>query len=346
MITSANALSQCVAGTQVTVFRGVTDLGDTSDGFQSSFTCGPDDVTIRSEFVVGEYHDDLAVVDLDSGFEVPDTLDFITLRTATSSPIQSFNDDLYAIGYGESSPGAAGSPLLTYAPINSMTNHVCFKRFNGLGLGLEGKFSFKDNFCVSGQVDDPRTGVTTDACVLDAGGVIFRTQDILNPQSSFEVVGTINFATCSAATPIIVSYLFKFDDILPIQVNLPNPLLADPANPDAAFGNFACGDGRIQGNGLEYEQCDPGQNPDPTNLDNNCCNPWTCKFLVGGTECSSVNNGTFCRSQPRCNSVGRCYASPRLTNKRNCNGTNTVCKQGRCCIRPNPNKADPLSCFD
>jgi len=366
--TTANALSQCSNGTVATAYLGVTDLGNTTGAAVRTFICvqnvfsrpGPfptSQVRIKefntgfpANFTLGNYLDDVVLVNVSSAFPPNNTL-----RMSTSSPLQTqsaIKSQYYIVGYGESIPGGPPSPQLVYAPINPMNNRICYNIMKN--FSLQNNFSFADSFCLQGQANDNRTGFITDACSLDRGGALIRTSNISSPQNSAEVVGIINFGSCSATLPIIVSYIWRFvTPISPDGINGQNlidtPNATSPPNPEAQYGVFACGDNIIEPG--TYEKCDVGthqlRNSNGTAIDPNvnCCDPWTCQFYVGGTPCSATNDHSLCDSQPRCNGAGHCQANKKLKKDQTCAGKNTFCKQGRCCHRPHPVKTSNTSCI-
>jgi len=322
VITTGNAMALCKDGTAATVYQGVVDVNNQGTPQIISFTCQLGVTIIRpSGWAAGVYDNDLSYINL-----APTGLSFsgnVFLRLPSSSPTQADIGRLFAAGYGETSPGGAPSPVLEYVQINPQRNRVCNER--AVVDSLTNSFSFSENFCVSGYLVSPTTGLLTDVCQLDAGSPIIRTQDINNPYADFEVVGIVNFGSCADTTPAFATYIFKYVDsgFLPSQTN--PPTVATPPNPRAFDGNFACGDGVVQG---AYEKCDPP-------IKTSCCNQWTCQLLPTSTPCTLNNrNGTRCRQQPRCNKFGNCKAKNRRQG-RTCGGRKTKCHKGKCCTYVN-----------
>jgi secreted trypsin-like serine protease len=337
VLTSANAVSKCAAGTTLSVSQGVTDLNNPAGALVFQVVCGATTVVSAPGFTAGNYFGDVAYIDISTvtttGFNQAGQV----IRLPTSSPTASDINKLFVAGYGETFPGASPSPQLTYTPINPMRNNLCQSLLNRKA-SLVGKFSLAENFCVQGQINDPRTSGLSDACVLDAGAPLIRTVNISNPLPDFEVVGFVNFGTCTATVPVISTYIFKYLTFLGAQALA--PAAGNPANPRAFDGNFACGDGIIQAGTLE--KCDPASaRTDPKW----CCDIWTCQFKKGkNIACSTTNNGTKCKTRPICDVNGICKA--RDKNKKPCGSAKTGtrgnrCINGKCCKPGKP----PTACF-
>jgi len=330
IVTTANALANCAEGKPATVYQGVTFVSTTTGAQIFSFTCsriaGPSQTIFQSaSFAAGVYNNDLAYIDLTpTGQSFTGT---IFARPPTSSPTAADIGTLFAVGFGEAIPGGSPAPVLQWVEINPQRNHICYQR--AIQNSFQTKFNFTENFCVAGFVKNPDTGFVSDVCVLDAGGALIRTSNIGAPYDDHEVVGIINFGTCSATQPAIATYLFKYISSLPAQAAGLVPATTQ-ANPRAFDGNFACGDGIVQAG--TYEKCDP---PVADRLNPfYCCDPWTCQLVTAGSECTLNNrNGTTCLEQPRCNVRGRCVVKNRNQGKR-CNGPNTKCHRGKCCTYP------------
>jgi hypothetical protein len=327
VITSGNAVSKFIAQCGITptaslfVTQGITDINNPVPGVPLTYTIPCTGVTVNPGFVNGVYFGDAASITIPApGFATG------VLRLPTSSPTAADINQLWVIGYGENFPGAAPSPQLTYAPINPMRNNLCQKILVNK-TSLAGKFSFTENFCLQGQQVDPRTGGTTDACVLDAGAPVVRTSNITNSGPDYEVIGWVNFGTCTAAVPVISTYLFKYTTFFGAQTGAPTT--QTPVNPRAFDGNFACGDSVVTP-GLE--KCDPSAavRADAALTLNSCCDIWTCQYKGGGIPCSTVNNGTKCKTQPICDGAGKCRSKDKPQDGK-CGGRSTRCRNGKCC---------------
>jgi len=319
VVTSANAVRRCLNGVTLTVASGVTDLANpaTATAVIQVVCNNGTSIVYATGATADTYFSDIAFIDVTAATSATKVFPSTAfLRTPSSSPTAADINRLWVAGYGENFPGASPSPQLVYAPINPMTNNRCN---NGLKSLISGLYKFSENFCVKGQKNDPRTGFTTDACPLDAGAPIFRTSNINSPSADFEVVGIVNFATCTAATPVVVTYLSKYLSLFGAQS--PVPAAANPPNPRASDGNFICGDGTTTG----LEKCDSSTNP--------CCDKWTCQFKVGGFPCTSTNNGTKCKTRPICDGKGGCKPRNKTNRRRPCAGkkTKSRCSHGKCC---------------
>jgi len=288
----------------------------------------------KAPAVPANFFDDAVVLKLPAPFTANANIG--TIRLPSSSPVP--DEPIFAIGFGEISPGAIAFPQLTYVQTNLRRHRLCFNDWTA--AGQISKIDFAKNFCLQGKVHNvngstPNT--LTDICVLDWGGAIIRSTNVAGiPAQNYEVLGLINYGTCTTSLPAIATYLFKIATVetLPdgtvttpfvltnagAQVAPPAPLPAG-ANLNSVFGNFACGDGIIQ---PQFEKCDPG-----TAIDN-CCNAFECQFQQPGTPCTipDILNGTICKTKPICDSVGKCKS--RNKRGRRCNGPATRCNKGRC----------------
>jgi len=336
VITSANAvqkfLTECNTPTGssglLTVAQGVTKINTPAGALVYQVPCS----AVKSNFpspppTTPTYFGDAAFITVPApGFTAVGSV----LRLPTSSPTAADINNLWVIGYGESFPSGGPNPQLTYIPINPMRNRLCDTLLKAK-TSLGNSYSFAENFCLLGQKADPRTGGVTDACVLDAGAPVVRTGNITASVADFEVVGWVNFGTCTAAVPVIATYIFKYTTFFGAQVGA--PAAGSPANPRAFDGNFACGDG-IVGDGVSagaLEKCDPdtATRASPELLANSCCDQWTCQFKSGGSVCSLANNGTKCKTQPICTGTGKCKSRDKLGS--GCGGKLTRCTNGKCC---------------
>jgi secreted trypsin-like serine protease len=321
VLTSANAVKRCANGVTLTVSSGITDIASPAGATVIQVVCNNGTSIVYAPGAASNvYFGDVAYIDLTTATSPITSFAGVvnaTLRTPTSSPTPRDINKLYIAGYGENFPEAAPSPQLIYIPINPMTNNLCNQALTPI---LPGTYKFSENFCVKGQKKDPRTGVVTDACPLDSGAPIFRTSNIDAPYADFEVVGIVNYGTCTAGLPVIATYLAKYLTFLGAQAS--PPAAAAPPNPNAANGNFICGDGVVQPNSLE--KCDTSSNT--------CCNKWTCQFQEGGFPCGP-NNGTKCKTRPICDGAGICKARNKPNKRRPCagKGKKSRCSHGKCC---------------
>jgi hypothetical protein len=333
VVTTASAIRNCNG--LITITQGSTNTFAPEQTAQTvQFTCvqGADgaagvNVVLATGNVAGQYFLDMAKIILPLPFTGA-----VSLRLPTSSPTQADVGSLYAVGWGESVPGAQPSPQLLWVPLNPQRTRVCIDR--ATTAGILSSISFAENFCVAGFVQNANN-VTSDACVLDAGAPIIRTQNINAPYADHEVVGLVNFGSCTASSPVIATYLWKYIDSF-LGAQTAPPTAGSPVNPRSADGNFACGDGIVTP-GLE--KCDVGS---PTVAADPffCCNPYTCQFVQAGTACTvNNNNGTRCLAQPRCNNRGICVTKFK-NHFKTCNGPKTRCQRGKCCTYPGA-----INCF-
>jgi hypothetical protein len=279
------------------------------------------------------YFDDVVVLKLPAPFIAGPTVG--TIRLPLNSPVP--DEPIFAVGFGEIAPGTAAFPQLTYTQTNLRRKHLCSNDWTAAGEIT--KIDFAKNFCLQGKVHNNNgstPGTLTDICVLDWGGAIVRSSNIAGiPAQNYEVVGLINYGTCTTTLPAVATYIFKLtiaetlaDGTLTTPFVLTNagPQVAPPAALvpvplNAVFGNFACGDGIIQ---PQFEKCDSGTGDHP------CCNDWECQLEQPGTPCTlpDVLNGTICKTKPICDAIGKCKS--RNKRGKRCNGPATRCNKGRC----------------
>jgi len=319
VITSANAIRRCLNGVTLTVSSNVTDINNPTGSVSVQVVCqNGTSINYATGATGGQYFATFAYIDLTTATSTTKFFPASSqLRVPTSSPNAADINKLWVAGYGETFPGGSPTPQLTYIPINPMTNNKCNDQLTSVIGGL---YSFSENFCVKGQKNDSRTGFVTDACPLDAGAPVFRTSNINSPANDFEVVGIVNFATCTAATPVVVTYLSKYISFVGTQ-SVGFPGTASPPNPNAANGNFICGDGIVTG---PLEKCDSS-----TNL---CCNQWTCQYKKADFPCGTPNV-TQCLGSPLCNGSGVCRRNKKSGPCKIKGKKATRCHKGRCCSR-------------
>jgi len=323
----------------IIIVQGVTDVNDQSSGTTARQVLV--DPANPSPQLIGsissdDYTDDVVIIK----FQTSETALFpagLSIRRPSSSPTQGDVGKLYAIGFGETFPGSTPSPQLNYVPINPMDNHPCFTYLKDNDLFGPNSITFQNTFCVFGA-NPGVTGGLTDVCVLDAGGPIIRTTNIAAPLDDYEVVGIISLGSCSTTIPGIISYIHPVFDEFDQE---DRPSNANPPNPRAFDGNFICGDGNPPKDSGSYEKCDPTPNlNDPGNVDiSSCCNPWTCQLVKPGSYCvdPADRNGTFCKTAPICDRLGKCKSRNKPKARGNCNkdlDTPTRCNKGRCCSVP------------
>jgi hypothetical protein len=329
VVTTANVFVNFpAAGAQLTIAVGASDLGQATQVLTFAATKGlysvlpdgtttgpappPDLILVPTQFVAGGSAFDIATIKLPGGSTFTASSDIVVGNFPTSSPLPS--DSLYAVAYGNQNPGGPIFPRLKFTQMFLKRGNKCQKAL--AGSNVTRPFTFSSNFCIASKKPaQSEGGVFGGVCARDIGGAIIRTSDITNAAAYYEVIGLISWSndlnTCDSTNPIpaIVVYLSVYTNnfIVPILGSLQAAGNGqNPANnPNAAKGNFICGNGKID---TPYEKCDDNTNK--------CCNTWTCAFKFAGLYCGATKpaNATKpnkCQTRQICDNDGLCAVRPK-----------------------------------
>jgi len=293
-------------------------------------------IYVPTQYAAGNNDFNIAVVGINTTqgtFNFTDPL--IAIANFPTSSLRQ-GDNVNAVAYGNLAPNQTTFPTLKWSTLNKQLNSKCAQNLSDAGIT---GYSWGYNFCVQSTPLAQTGGIFEGVCAGDIGGAIVRSKNILNATNYYEVIGLISYAddvnTCDSSkrAPILVNYLavYQAGFFTPIAGSLSVVGNKQDAskNPNAADGNFFCGNGVVEAN--TSEKCDF-----LTNEIYNCCNNDLCHFArpkkLCGTNAATNQTGKACQTKFRCNGkTGECASTPKR-NTKGCliSGAAGTCKDGTC----------------